>query len=201
MIYSKPFERDIRWFMKMRNLFSFDGQVDAGYVKKQVIIYRNGVEFNRISLRSFEEQFPHLCSKNSIKQCHDGMFNSWDTILFTEPLIVPDKNGVDGIEAFYNIDTLGKILPTKHPTLLRRLLKTKSSINLFIDMYADDRSKGRLPLIEFRGMCIQWKAPEWFYFAVEKAKHRYWKNDSSLPDWFMDESKKQLERYSVGLKH
>ncbi len=115
--------------------------------------------------------------------------------------ITYDRNGIDGRKAFHLFDSEGKLKPTKHPNLLRSLIKTKGSVNLHIKMYSEDRAKGLLPLIEFRGMCIKWKAPEWFYFAVEKSKHKLYQADEQMPDWFKHESKQQLERYALGLKH
>jgi hypothetical protein len=85
-----------------------------------------------------------------------------------------DPNGVDGKRAFHKFDSSGRLVPTKHPNLLRSLLKTKGSVNLFIKMYAEDRAKGRLPFIEFRGMCIEFKSPPWFREAVEHQKSKFY---------------------------
>jgi hypothetical protein len=91
-----------------------------------------------------------------------------------EDIIVADKNGVDGKEAFYKWDSNGKILPTKHPNILHTLLKTKGSVNLHIKMYAEDRAKGLFPFIEFRAFCIKYKCPSWFRDAVENQKIKYY---------------------------
>lgn len=91
-----------------------------------------------------------------------------------KPIIVYDKNGVSGKEAFYRWDSNGQIVPTKHPNLLKCLLKTKGSVNLHIKMYAEDRAKGLFPLIEFRALCIQLKSPQWFRQAVEQQKFKYY---------------------------
>jgi hypothetical protein len=85
-----------------------------------------------------------------------------------------DPKGVDGKKAFHKFDSSGRLVPTKHPNILRTLLKTKGSTNLHIKMYAEDRAKNRLPLLEFRGMCIQFKAPYWFREAVEHQKSKYY---------------------------
>ncbi len=85
-----------------------------------------------------------------------------------------DPNGVDGKRAFQLFDAQGRLVPTKHPNILRTILKTKGSINLHVKMYAEDRAKGRLPLIEFRGMCIEFKAPHWFREAVEQQKSKFY---------------------------
>jgi hypothetical protein len=88
--------------------------------------------------------------------------------------VISDKNGIDGRKAFYLLDTEGKLFPTKHPNILTTLIKTKGSVNLHVKMYAEDRASGLLPLIEFRGMCIKWKAPKWFYNSVEHQKVKYY---------------------------
>lgn len=45
-----------------------------------------------------------------------------------------DKNGVSGKLAYFKYDSEGKIISTKHPNLLKALLKIKGSINLHIKM-------------------------------------------------------------------
>lgn len=89
-----------------------------------------------------------------------------------ELIIQYDRNGVDGVKAFWLYDSQGKVKPTKHPNILKALLKTKGSINLHIKMYAEDRANGLFPLIEFRGLCIKLGAPDWFRRAVEAQKDR-----------------------------
>jgi len=88
-------------------------------------------------------------------------------------IIVYDKNGVNAKEAFYCWDSLGKIKPTKHPNLLYRLLKVKGGTNLHIKMYAEDRACCNMSFIEFRALCIHFKAPLWFREAVEQQKWQY----------------------------
>ena len=93
------------------------------------------------------------------------------------PVVQYDKNGVSGKEAFYQYDTNGKIVPTKHPNLLFCLLKTKGSVNLHIKMYAEDRANGLFSLVELRGVCMyKLKTPPyWFKEAIENQKVKYWK--------------------------
>jgi len=128
--YSPGFERDFNWYLKMRQMFSFDGS--SSYSNK------------------------------------DG-----------KDIIVYDKNGVSGKEAFYKWDSNGKILPTRHPNLLHTALKAKGSVNLHIKMYAEDRAKGLFPLIEFTAFCIKYKCPSWFKEAVERQKFKYYIVDSN----------------------
>ncbi len=84
------------------------------------------------------------------------------------------KTGIDGIRAFFEYDSNGNVLPTKHPNILKTLLKTKGSINLHIKMYAEDRAKGRLPELEFKKICTEINSPNWFINAVEKQKYKYY---------------------------
>lgn len=105
-----------------------------------------------------------------------------------EPLY--DKNGVDGKQAFFSIDNLGRNIPTKHPNLLRTLLLVKSSVNFHIKMWAEGRADGTLPLIEFSqrlvrekyapafeldgtDMEVSMQLPEWVINAVENQKYKY----------------------------
>ena len=85
-----------------------------------------------------------------------------------------DKNGVDGIKAFHVFDSTGRLKPTKHPNILKTLLKTKGSINLHIKMYAEDRARGYLPKIVFTQIVSELEAPEWSQEAVEKQKIKYY---------------------------
>lgn len=126
MKYSTNFERDFKWFLKMRTMFNFDGK--------------------------------------------NGYFNKKG-----ENIIVFDKNGVNGKEAFYQWDSRGKIVTTKHPNILHSLLKTKGSVNLHIKMYAEDRANGLFSFIEFRSFCVKYNCPYWFKEAVEHLKCNYLK--------------------------
>ena len=123
--YTFNFERDFRWYLKMRSFFDFDGA--SGYYNKK-----------------------------------------------GESIIQPDKNGADAKEVFFQWDSNGQILPTKHPNILHTLLKTKGGVNLHIKMYAEDRAKGLFPLIEFRAFCIKYKCPNWFKVAVESQKFNHY---------------------------
>ncbi len=87
-----------------------------------------------------------------------------------------DKDGKSGKEAFFLYDSQGKFIPTRHPLLLASLIRTKGSVNLHIKMYAEDRAKGRLPLILFEEICAAFNAPAWMKAAVEKQKGKYYEN-------------------------
>jgi hypothetical protein len=96
--------------------------------------------------------------------------------------VVFDRNGIDGVTLFYNVDSRGKrvLKPTRHPNIYQSLMKTKSSINLHIKMYAEDRAKGILPKIEFEKICEEINAPKWFIDAVENQKNRYYEKPHNI---------------------
>lgn len=54
------------------------------------------------------------------------------------------KTGVDGIKAFHLFDSQGKLVPTKHPALLKRLIKTKGAVNLQIKQWAQGMAEKTL---------------------------------------------------------
>ena len=66
-------------------------------------------------------------------------------------IIQHDTKGNTAKECFYLYDSQGKIKPTSEPNKLKQLLKVKGSINLQIQMYAEDRARGYLPRIQFDG--------------------------------------------------
>ena len=105
-----------------------------------------------------------------IKMRHEFNFSGKDE----SDMVIYDRNGADGLKAYFMYDTHGKIVPTKHPRLLFNLLKTKGSVNLHIKMFAEDRASCNWGLLEFRALCIKWKAPEWFRQAVERQKVKYY---------------------------
>lgn len=91
--------------------------------------------------------------------------------------ILYSKNGVDGKEAFLLLDSQGKRVATRHPNILKSLLKTKGGVNLHIKMYAEDRASGTLPKDLFYIEIIKpLKCPDWFVEAVEQQKYKYYKN-------------------------
>lgn len=55
---------------------------------------------------------------------------------FNESLIVYDKQGYSAKEAFYIRDSTGKVVPTKHPKLLKKLYMCKASINFHLKLWA-----------------------------------------------------------------
>lgn len=106
--------------------------------------------------------------------------------------IVFDCKGLDGKKAFHIYDSTGKLRPTRHPNMVRTLLRTKASVNLHIKMYAEGRADGTFPKFEFLQMCEKIKAPDWFFEAVERQKIKNI-NNSNFPEWF----KRQAENGGV----
>jgi len=87
-----------------------------------------------------------------------------------EILIVPFlKNGADGKHAFFVYESIGKVLPTKHPLLFFSLLKTKASANFHVkELYSSDRAKGFLCRVELEEIYDEINPPQWFIDSVEK---------------------------------
>lgn len=97
---------------------------------------------------------------------------TFDGKAYIEPKF--SNKGVSGKEAFYLYDCQGtRIVATKHPNIFRILFKVKSSVNLHIKMYAEDRAKEILPDTLFEELCKEINAPEWFIKAVENQKKKY----------------------------
>lgn len=144
MKFSKRFNNDFSWYLKVRNVYNFDGHGPR-------------------------------------------------TIQY-------DRKGLTGKKAFYYFDTYGKLESTKHPELLQRLLQTKGSINLHIKMYAEGRAEGTLPLNEFEEICENIKAPDWFYFAVERQKNKIYMKKYDENDWFLKYVRLQEIDLSKGIK-
>jgi len=91
------------------------------------------------------------------------------------PLVQEDlKKGKSAKYCFYFWESFGKINTCKEPSKLKKLLKTKGSVNLHMKTYAQDRARGYLPLLEFNKICEEVCAPSWFRKGVENAKHKYY---------------------------
>lgn len=75
------------------------------------------------------------------------------------PIIQYSPTGVSAYESFYAYDTNGKVVPTRQYLKLLKLHTTKASVNLHIQMYAEDRAKGYLPKILLLDILKKVKAP------------------------------------------
>lgn len=76
-------------------------------------------------------------------------------------------------EAFYLYDSQGKTVECREPKLLQQIFKCKESINFQIKEWAQDRSKGYLPKIEFQKIIEQYELLPWMIEAVERQKYKY----------------------------
>lgn len=120
---------------------------------------------------NFERDFKWFMSVRHIfifDGCNDYRTKNGDKIIKYSP------NGVDGKKAFYTYDSMGKVRETKHPNILKTLLKIKGSINLQIKEYAQDRATGLLGYNEFSEICYSLNTPQWFIDAVENQKKHYY---------------------------
>ncbi len=121
---------------------------------------------------------------------------------------IPDSNGKSAKECFMRIDSNGVNLPCNEPELLNRLLLCKASINFQIKQWAEGRSDGTLPLMEFskRAAVIKNK-PSRSEYIQSYLPHRTleWKNGVSiyhrdiekqygLPQWVIEATEKQSAR-------
>lgn len=209
MKYSISFERDFKWYLLVRHLFNFDGS--SSYFKRTVQIYKRKVgekEYqlqNEIPFATFKETYSTMVSGYSVKTFSDGMFFEYAFIPAAYPIILFDKNGVTGKEAFYQWDSNGKILSTRHPNLLLSLLKTKGSVNLNIKMYAEDRAKGSLPLINFSvrqaikiygkfNVLRIWIKTEGKYLTLKMINNDL-EHQLNLPQWVIDAVEIQKFKY------
>lgn len=77
------------------------------------------------------------------------------------------RNGIDGKKAFFLFDSKGKLVPTKHPNILRTLLKVKGSINLHIKMWKEDRYNGCLPKILFYELINEFDLLPWMINIID----------------------------------
>ena len=88
--------------------------------------------------------------------------------------VLYSNDGVSAKESFFAWESNGEIVPTKQVLLLKAILKAKSSINLNIKMWAEDRASGLLPKIIFKKMIREDNIPNWVVSAVEKQKFKYY---------------------------
>lgn len=77
-------------------------------------------------------------------------------------------------EAFFQFDTHGKLLAIAAFDELLQLLRAKASLNFHIKIYAKDRARGWLGLIDLLEIQQQHNLPDWFIDAVEKQKVKYY---------------------------
>jgi hypothetical protein len=76
------------------------------------------------------------------------------------------KEGVDAKTAFWQLDSLGRCDPTRHPLHLQRILRTKASLNFQIRQWCEGRIEGCLPMCEFKPYLQKIQAPMWVLEAV-----------------------------------
>lgn len=170
---------NLRWYAEHRHDFDFSGSKD--YFLKKVHVYRRKVntndefEFtNELSFPSFEAAFG-VCG-STLPNTPPGKEAIYEYRLeaVTEDCVIHDKHGVDAVEAFIQIDSYGVAKPTRHPTLLFNMLRAKASLNLHIQMYAQDRANGRLPKPLFDELAIEYKFIPWMCEAVENQKIKWY---------------------------
>lgn len=84
------------------------------------------------------------------------------------PTVEHDPQGPDAKRCFHVYDSTGKLRACREPELLQRLLLTKASVNFHIKQWAQGRSDGTFPGIEFAEYLDSINAPEWVHVAVRR---------------------------------
>jgi hypothetical protein len=90
-----------------------------------------------------------------------------------------DENDIDGysaLECWYSIDTHGKFIPCRENDVLQKVLRTKQSINLQIEMWADDIANVKFGcfLLSQEELYYDYGLkdwPEWVFRAVMRQAH------------------------------
>jgi hypothetical protein len=168
---------NIRWFAKHRHDFEFSGSdyfsMDKVQIYSRRIRSQDDWSFeNEMSRSSFEAAFDWHSKR--LPQFKPGLYKEYKVESTSESCVVHDRDGVSAIDAFVQIDSYGVVKPTRQPTLLWRLLKTKASLNLFIKMYAEDRANGRLPKQLFEEEIVKaFGFLPWMVDAVERQRWNF----------------------------
>jgi hypothetical protein len=72
-----------------------------------------------------------------------------------------DRNGVDGVTAYKELDSNGKVVATRHPNLATALARTKASVNFHIKLWKDGTSDGGRFVHELAEYLDSIQAPKW----------------------------------------
>ena len=91
-----------------------------------------------------------------------------------EQIIKASETGFTAKECFYAFDSQVKILECREPELLQEILRTKGSINLNIQMWAESRAQAYLSMIEFEELIKEFSLLDWMIEAVERQKMKFW---------------------------
>ena len=84
------------------------------------------------------------------------------------PDIVYSRTSLNGLRAFMLYDSQGKLVPTKHPNILRTLITTKASVNLHIKMWKQGVTDLGFFTSEWHEYCDMLDAPDWFRYSFMK---------------------------------
>ena len=102
-----------------------------------------------------------------------------DTIVF-------DREGETGKKVFNLYESQGILVPTKHPRMLYKLIKTKASITFQIKQWAESRAAGELGGAYFSNeirdehklediiTIEEYELLPWMVIAVETQKNKYY---------------------------
>ena len=98
---------------------------------------------------------------------------TFDANIETNKFIISSPDGENAKYCFYKKDSEGKVIPTREPDILFKLLKCKGSINFQIKEWAIDRGKGWLGYKEFEDIIKEFELLDWMIDAVENQKYKY----------------------------
>jgi hypothetical protein len=98
-------------------------------------------------------------------------FSPFDVLKGRKP--IPNIKNYSAKEAFFYLDSQGKLYDTPEMDLLIQLLICKASINFHIKMYAQTRAEETLSFKELKEIQREYRLPPWFVEAVEKQKQKY----------------------------
>jgi hypothetical protein len=112
-------------------------------------------------------------------------------------MIEHDITGVDWMTAFIAYDTYGKILLTKHPRTLRKIIKAKGGLNFQIKQWAEALAFGYTIKIELTEYLYKINAPSWVLDAVQKQRYNIVFSDSNVQKKYKEEG----STYRYGIDH
>lgn len=96
------------------------------------------------------------------------------------PTIEYDPNGINGVKCFWNIDSKGKYLPTKHVRITRALLSTKKSIGWHLILWAEGYNDMFMGTHEY--IALMKEPPDWVEKSFRKQQYIAYKKSERKKD-------------------
>lgn len=173
MKYSQAFERDFSWYLAMRHMFILDGVGEYLFRRCRVVCVEANINKNLSEESAYKLLQQLVEDRKSIK-----------FTFYTEPMFTYDPEGMDGKRAFYEIDSKGKPVRTRHPNVVAALVRAKRGANLHIHIWAEDRARGLLSRHVFMELSAKLGLLPWVIRAVEIEKYHHYKGTGwDNPRW------------------